>query len=1414
MSNLLNRVFMSQCLSAHRVQAVTGVSLVIVLVCLLAFPSFASTEAVQGYSSASTTTTSDDEYWMEGFNRPGVDGGVRAFATDDSNNLFVGGSFSSAGGVPSNSVARWDGTSWYPLGSGLSGDWVEVNALVVGPDGALYAAGHFSAAGGVAASNIARWDGLDWSPLGSGIGGGFTYTAVFALTFGPDGSLYAGGNFNTAGGVAANLIARWDGATWYPLVNEIGGMVNALEFGSDDTLYAGGSFHTAGGVAVNNIARWDGTIWHDVGGGVDEEVLSLAFGPDDSLYVGGFFFTAGDISAPGIARWDGAAWHPLGTGTDYEAIPGALEFGPTGILYAGGYIYLTGGLEYSVARWEGATWHPIGNGLDGVGALTFSSDGSLYAGGTFEDAGEVEANSVAQWDGEAWHPLGNGFSSATVLSLALGPDSLLYAGGWFSSFPGASRKGINRWNGTNWHAIGDTSWGYVNALAFGPDGSLYVGGYFSTIDGVAANSIARWDGTAWQSLDSGMGGDFPQVHALAFGPDGSLYAGFNDFFGSEFAIARWDGSQWHPLGSGTYGWVYALTVGPDGSLYAGGLFNTAGGVITNGIARWDGMAWHPLGSGIIGTVYALAFGPDDSLYVGGTFLTAGGTDVFHVARWDGMTWHSLGIGMDDSVRTLAFSSHGSLYAGGEFTMSGGVVTNGIARWDGTAWRAMGSGMGGGTGSGVTVGSLAFLGDDSLFVAGEFTAAGGKPSSKIAQWIGDVDPWTIRQATPLTLGIAVDGQNGRMMFSDYSIEVDPGLSLLVEVDPLDTQWPLLVISRLRDYPNLTTYESRTGQPTARNVYELLITPTQTGTYYFSIFSTQAYQYRITARAVQHRFSSLAPRSGSNAGQTALGLTGLNFVEGMHVELRGAGLPTYTSNDVVLISSTNLSTNFDLVGATVGTYDVRAAWPNGYEEVIPGAFQINPGIGPRLSAYLEAPEYVRPGRGYALTVNYANRGDANLTAPLLLLSNQDNAKMRQTGTMFYDDRPVQMMGISLNGLAGVVPAGATGTANVEFIVANADEFLDFDLEVMVADNTQIDWNAVASEIRPPDISNELWNVFWSMLTSQIGSTWADYNNALATNASYLSTLGRKVSAVRDLFRFEVRKALGMAPRNILAESLDASVPTPGLPLRFGRVFPGNLEGRFYVGPLGYGWSHSYDIYAEELSDASVRIHAPGALIRAFHRNPDGTYSGLAGEHATLVRVGGLFQLTEKDGLVHRFRNDGKFSTIQDTRGNAITAAYDGSGRLVQVSHSNGDSFVLAYNAQGRLASLTDHAGRATQFAYDGSGQHLLSVTAPGSRTTTYTYSPTVGAPASHALQSVAFPDGTHQFYSYDSQGRLVEEQKDGGAERVTYAYDGAGRITTTDASGAAAVISPDEAGRPSRPAVSSQGWPGQRPQPGLR
>jgi hypothetical protein len=284
--------------------------------------------------------------------------GVRALASGTDGSLYAGGSFTTAGGVTANYIARWDGAQWHPLGSGLGGtSLLTVLALAVGPDGSLYAGGSFTTAGGVAANCIARWDGVQWHSLGSGVTG-TSIPSISTLALGPDGSLYAAGNFTTAGGVVANSIARWDGTQWHPLGSGMNSPVSELVVGPDGSLYAGGGFTTAGGVAANGVARWDGVQWHSLGSGIDGGVIALAFGPDGSLYAGGGFTTAGGVAANYIARWDGVQWHSLGSGMNY--IVSALASGPDGSLYVGGGFTTAGGKPSSyIAQWTGVVPRPV-----------------------------------------------------------------------------------------------------------------------------------------------------------------------------------------------------------------------------------------------------------------------------------------------------------------------------------------------------------------------------------------------------------------------------------------------------------------------------------------------------------------------------------------------------------------------------------------------------------------------------------------------------------------------------------------------------------------------------------------------------------------------------------------------------------------------------------------------------------------------------------------------------------------------------------------------------------------------------------------------------------------------------------------------------------------------------------------------
>lgn len=142
------------------------------------------------------TTGAGDENWQDGFNLPGTNGEVKAVVRSGSD-FYIGGNFTTVGSIAANRIAKWNGTSWSSLGSGVDR---EVYALAVsGAD--VYAGGNFTTAGGVTATNIAKWNGTSWNAIGTGLHtvGGSPRNTVTSLASGSSGALYAGGSFTSVG---------------------------------------------------------------------------------------------------------------------------------------------------------------------------------------------------------------------------------------------------------------------------------------------------------------------------------------------------------------------------------------------------------------------------------------------------------------------------------------------------------------------------------------------------------------------------------------------------------------------------------------------------------------------------------------------------------------------------------------------------------------------------------------------------------------------------------------------------------------------------------------------------------------------------------------------------------------------------------------------------------------------------------------------------------------------------------------------------------------------------------------------------------------------------------------------------------------------------------------------------------------
>ncbi len=299
---------------------------------------------------------------------------------------------------------------WFPLGPGLLGgtNTVYVTEMIdldeedeLGPD--LYAGGTFLTIGaimepGSTAQSIARWNGLSWSP----VGGLLPVRAITSFDFDGDEDdppmLVAAGD---------GFVARWDGAAWETLGTiEFTSDVHALQ-GYDGELYAGGNsiFLPGGALPAANLVKWDEEAGEWIvpdGPGFDVVKAMTLYNGEAELVVGG---------ANMLMRFDGSSWSELAGGIsagEVRALHVSEEDGDD-ILYVGGQFSHVGPFETSIqvnniARFDGTDWNPLGSGIEGeVHAIETTGEGQcliVYAGGTFGSAGGNTATGIAKFTPE------------------------------------------------------------------------------------------------------------------------------------------------------------------------------------------------------------------------------------------------------------------------------------------------------------------------------------------------------------------------------------------------------------------------------------------------------------------------------------------------------------------------------------------------------------------------------------------------------------------------------------------------------------------------------------------------------------------------------------------------------------------------------------------------------------------------------------------------------------------------------------------------------------------------------------------------------------------------------------------------------------------------------------------------------
>jgi hypothetical protein len=716
-------------------------------------------------------------------------GEVRCSLPDGSGGWYLGGTFSTIGGIARSRLAHvtsagavdtafnftagsislnavnalaTDGTYLYAAGDLQSGGnnyvlrldlatgaWItswtlrvqggDVQALAVA-GGQLFVGGTYFQINGNTVQ--APWDNLAAVDLATGdpnsnISGATGSGAVVRALVVSGSTLFVGGFFANLNGSTRTHLGALDVATgtvaaFDPAPST---QVRALAVGGG-ALYVGGSFSTISATPRQRLAKFDlpGLSLNAWSPGADNQVNALAVG-GSTVYVGGAFATLG-----GAARISGGALD-ASTGVPAAFNPGitssvvlTIALQGTQALFAGQFTNFAlqtrgNGLAVDLASGNYLPWDPMANGRIDSFALLGTS---MFCGGVFTTLGGLPRGGLGAVNATSGAPLSFVCDNSGGVNAIVAQGANVVAGGTFIGAGGRRQPRLASIDVTTGSV---SAWaplvnGNVHALQLNGT-TLYVGGSFTQFDGLSRLHVAAVD-TGTMALSTFT----PQ-------PDGTVYAlevsGSTVYLGGSFSyldrslqdsMAVLDAASSAAISTAALvgQWVYAIVPAPGGGWFVGGSFTTVNGLPRSGLVKLfaDGSVDSSFTIEANGSIHGLEV-ISNRLFLAGTFNLVGGQNRPFLAAIDLSTTSVNAWTPAPSSQVYELASSGNtLYAGGVFNTIAGQTRNSLASFDAITLTLNAWNP---SPNNQIFGIAAY--GSTVFVSGPFTTIGGQSRTRLA-----------------------------------------------------------------------------------------------------------------------------------------------------------------------------------------------------------------------------------------------------------------------------------------------------------------------------------------------------------------------------------------------------------------------------------------------------------------------------------------------------------------------------------------------------------------------------------------------------------------------------------------------------------------------------------------------------------
>jgi subtilase family serine protease len=562
-----------------------------------------------------------------------------------------------------------------------------------------------------------------------------------------------------------------------------------------------------------------------------------------------------------------------------------------------------------------------------------------------------------------------------------------------------------------------------------------------------------------------------------------------------------------------------------------------------------------------------------------------------------------------------------------------------------------------------------------------------PESNKANNIGaSLDAATL-SATALTLGSPFVDSISSGGFRLYAVNAAAGQTLKFSWDSVFNTNTTEMFVQFGRIATRSDFLFRSATP-GESDPSIIVPNSQAGTYYILVRQPVATSVNnpgaMLAEALPFGINAVAPENVGNKGPITLEIDGSLFTRQTSFQLISPIGFVIPADFTMVLNASKAYATFNLSGAQPGSYLLRATTPAGAQSILNPAINVSASLaGGQLSTGVLVPPISLINTLDNFTITYANNGDADIIAPLFLVTSPTSTPFGTDPNLLAPGFDANFLATSPDGPAGILRPGQVVTRTFRFLAPpNVGQEFRFELYFWDANRTDLfDWNDILDRIDPVTKADALFPTIFARLQERVGTTIGDFVRMLARNANLLAPERGDASQIEPLVRLELEEATadvktswrGRAVTDDLAIDLSGrGVYARNLDTQETFVTTSRNDGSFVFASITEG---TYQILFDgAIADPTpVIISGPGLDSFELSLSRGARISGTVRQPGSLPVAGAQVRLVDDQGTV----------------GSRLTAS-DGSYTFEGISTGN---YTLIIDTLGFARSITPSAFTAT-------------------------------------------------------------------------------------------------------------------------